>query len=84
MQIEGSKGIAGWYSKSDGSFVSTYYYKKYPGWVKKWNAKKLADKYKDTSCELLHDVSTYVFGKDDDRPPLRNEAISDRGRIGVR
>jgi hypothetical protein len=65
----GHTGKAFWYSKSDGSFVSsTYYYKKYPGWVKQWNAKKFADKYKDTSWELLHDVSTYVFGKDDDRP----------------
>jgi len=65
----GHTGKAFWYSKSNGSFVSsTYYYKEYPGWVKKWNAKKLADKYKDTSWELLHDVSTYVFGKDDDRP----------------
>ena len=65
----GHTGKAFWYSKSDGSFVSsTYYYKEYPGWIKQWNAKKLADKYKDTSWELLHDVSTYVFGKDDDRP----------------
>jgi len=65
----GHTGKAFWYSKSDGSFASsTYYYKEYPGWVKQWNAKKLADKYKDTSWELLHDISTYVFGKDDDRP----------------
>ena len=65
----GHTGKAFWYSKSDGSFVSsTYYYKEYPDWVKQWNAKKLADKYKDTSWELLYDVPTYVFGKDDDRP----------------
>jgi hypothetical protein len=65
----GHTGKAFWYSKSDGSFTSsTYYYQEHPGWVKQWNAKKLADKYKDTSWELLHDVSTYVFGKDDDRP----------------
>ncbi len=65
----GHTGKAFWYSKSDGSFVSsTYYYKEYPGWVKQWNATKFADKYKDTSWELLHDISTYMFGKDDDRP----------------
>jgi predicted AlkP superfamily pyrophosphatase or phosphodiesterase len=65
----GHTGKAFWYSKRDGSFVSsTYYYKEYPGWVKQWNAQKLADKYKDTSWKLMHDVSTYVFGKDDDRP----------------
>ncbi len=65
----GHTGKAFWYSKSDGSFVSsTYYYEKYPNWVQEWNARKFADKYKDTSWELLHDVSTYVFGEDDDRP----------------
>lgn len=65
----GHAGKAFWYSKSDGSFVSsTYYYKEYPDWVKQWNAQKLADTYKDTSWNLLHDISTYVFGKDDDRP----------------
>ena len=65
----GHTGKAFWYSKSDGSFTSsTYYYPEHPDWVKQWNAKKLADQYKDTSWELLHDVSTYVFGKDDDRP----------------
>ncbi|MFC1799166.1 alkaline phosphatase family protein [Thermodesulfobacteriota bacterium] len=65
----GHTGKAFWYSKSDGSFVSsTYYYKEYPGWIKQWNAKKLADKYKDTSWELLYDVPTYMFGKNDDRP----------------
>jgi len=65
----GHAGKAFWYSKSDGSFVSsTYYYPEYPDWVKQWNASKLADQYKDTSWDLLHDASTYVFCKDDDRP----------------
>ena len=65
----GHTGKAFWYSTSDGSFVtSNYYYREYPAWVKQWNAKKYADRYKDTSWELLSDVSTYVFGKDDDRP----------------
>ncbi|MFC1799776.1 alkaline phosphatase family protein [Candidatus Eisenbacteria bacterium] len=65
----GHAGKAFWYSKSDGSFISsTYYYEEYPGWVERWNAQKLADKYKDTSWDLLHDASTYFFGEDDDRP----------------
>jgi hypothetical protein len=65
----GHIGKAFWYSKSDGTFESsTYYYKEYPSWVEQWNAKKLADNYKDTSWELLHEGSTYVFGKNDDRP----------------
>jgi Type I phosphodiesterase / nucleotide pyrophosphatase len=65
----GHTGKAFWYSKSNGSFESsTYYYKDYPDWVKHWNDNKFADKYKDTKWELLDDASTYVFGKDDDRP----------------
>ena len=65
----GHTGKAFWYSKSDGSFeTSTYYYEEYPDWVNQWNAQKLADTYKDTSWELLHDGSTYLFGEDDDRP----------------
>ncbi|VVS91591.1 alkaline phosphatase family protein [Desulfoluna spongiiphila] len=65
----GHTGKAFWYSKGDGSFVSSsYYYKTYPDWVTKWNGEKHADTYKDKAWELLHDPSTYVFGKDDDRP----------------
>ena len=65
----GHAGKAFWFSKSNGAFVtSTYYYKDYPEWVKKWNAQKLADRYKETSWELMYDASTYMFGKMDDRP----------------
>ncbi len=65
----GHTGKAFWYSKSDGSFTSsTYYYEEHPDWVEEWNARKLADEYRSTSWELLHDASTYVFGEDDDRP----------------
>ena len=65
----GHTGKAFWYSSETGSFVtSTYYYKDYPAWVKKWTGKKLADNYKNKSWELLHGAETYVFGKDDDRP----------------
>ena len=65
----GHAGKAFWYSKKDGSFVSsTYYYKDYPSWVKLWNGKKVADRYKDTSWDLLYEASTYLFGQEDDRP----------------
>lgn len=65
----GHAGKAFWFSKSNGEFVtSTYYYKDYPEWVKKWNAQKLADRYKETSWELMYDASTYMFEKMDDRP----------------
>jgi predicted AlkP superfamily pyrophosphatase or phosphodiesterase len=65
----GHTGKAFWFSKRSGGFESsTYYYDNYPSWVKDWNARKLADKYKGTSWKLLHDISTYVFGEMDDRP----------------
>jgi predicted AlkP superfamily pyrophosphatase or phosphodiesterase len=65
----GHTGKAFWFSKRIGTFESsTYYYKNYPGWVKEWNNKKLSDKYKGTSWELLKNISTYVFGGMDDRP----------------
>ncbi|TDJ68696.1 MAG: alkaline phosphatase family protein, partial [Proteobacteria bacterium] len=43
------------------------YYNRIPQWVEDWNAGKPADKYAGTSWKLLHDQSTYLFGKTDDR-----------------
>jgi len=65
----GHAGKAFWYSRGDGTFVSsTYYYKQYPNWVKQWNAEKRADRYKGSSWKLLHEASAYTFGKNDKRP----------------
>ncbi len=65
----GHMGKAFWFSKSNGEFVtSTYYYEEYPDWVKQWNSRRLADRYKETSWELLHDGASYMFGEMDDRP----------------
>ena len=65
----GHAGKAFWFSRSSGQFVtSTYYYKDYPQWVKKWNADKPADRYKGKTWNLLHDRSTYVAKDIDDRP----------------
>ena len=73
----GHAGKAFWYSKSSGKFVtSTYYYDEYPQWVNKWNEAKPADQYRGKAWKLLHDRSTYLAGKMDDRvyeaslPPL--------------
>jgi predicted AlkP superfamily pyrophosphatase or phosphodiesterase len=65
----GHAGKAFWYSKSSGDFVtSTYYYDKYPEWMKAWNTRKPADSYRGKSWELLHDRSTYIAAEIDDRP----------------
>lgn len=65
----GYLGKAFWYSSTSGEFVtSTYYYRQYPEWVKKWNAAHYADRYQKTSWDLLHDRAGYIFANQDDRP----------------
>ncbi|MEN8133265.1 MAG: alkaline phosphatase family protein [Pseudomonadota bacterium] len=64
----GHRGKAYWYDKKTGEFItSRYYYDDYPAWVKKWNAAKHADRYRDQSWRLLHDRATYVYGHLDGR-----------------
>lgn len=68
ISMAGHTGKAFWFSKQRGEFItSKFYYDAYPQWVVDWNAKKLPQKYGDTSWELLHDQSTYLFGDADDR-----------------
>ena len=65
----GHAGKAFWYNNRGGDFVtSTYYYQDYPEWVKQWNARRPADRYKGKSWELLKDRSTYIAKDIDDRP----------------
>jgi predicted AlkP superfamily pyrophosphatase or phosphodiesterase len=68
VSLAGHAGKAFWFSKKGGEFVtSTYYYRQYPDWVNKWNARKPALAYADKSWELLHSASRYLFGNADDR-----------------
>ena len=68
VSLAGHAGKAFWFSKASGEFVtSNYYYDAYPQWVSNWNAAKLPQVYADTSWELTHDASTYLFGDADDR-----------------
>jgi arylsulfatase A-like enzyme len=69
VSFAGHAGKAFWFSKKVGEFVtSSFYYEEYPDWVKKWNAKKLSDQYKNTDWNLLNDQKTYIWGHADDRP----------------
>ncbi len=69
VSMAGHAGKAFWFSKKSGEFVtSTYYYDKYPTWVKQWNDRQLADTYADKTWELLQEKSTYLFGDADDSP----------------
>ncbi len=66
--MAGHTGKAFWFSKQSGEFItSSYYYDRYPAWVTDWNAQKPADRYADTSWNLMHKQSTYLFGEADDR-----------------
>ena len=69
VSMAGHTGKAFWFSKKSGEFItSRFYYERYPRWVADWNAGNPADKFAGASWKLLHDQSTYLFGKADDRP----------------
>lgn len=68
VSLAGHAGKAFWFSKASGEFVtSSYYYDRYPDWVKAWNARRPALAYAGTSWELTHGASRYLFGDADDR-----------------
>ncbi|MFV2058310.1 MAG: alkaline phosphatase family protein, partial [Thiohalomonadales bacterium] len=62
VSMAGHAGKAFWFSKASGGFVtSNYYYKRYPDWVKQWNARKPALAYAGKSWNLKHMPSKYLF-----------------------
>jgi predicted AlkP superfamily pyrophosphatase or phosphodiesterase len=80
ISMAGHTGKAFWFSKKSGEFItSKFYYDKYPKWVTNWNAQKLANKFAGKSWKLLHDKSTYMFGKKDNRP--YETALPGYGRV---
>jgi predicted AlkP superfamily pyrophosphatase or phosphodiesterase len=69
IPMAGHAGKAFWFSKATGGFISsTYYYDHYPDWVNNWNRKEKYLTYANKSWELSHDISTYIFGEEDDMP----------------
>lgn len=68
ISMAGHSGTAYWFSKAGGEFVtSTYYMDQYPDWVTAYNAKQPAQQFANTSWELLHEQSSYLFAETDDR-----------------
>ena len=68
ISMAGHAGTAYWFSKATGDFVtSTYYLDKYPDWVVEHNNLRPAQEFSNTSWNLLHDKSSYLFGDSDDR-----------------
>ncbi len=65
----GRLGKPFWYSKETGGFVSSiYYYKEYPDWVTRWNARKPAETYRSQVWTLKDDAAGYIHRSDDNRP----------------
>jgi len=65
----GHQGIAFWYSKSRGQFVtSSYYYQSYPQWVQAWNQKSLSDHFQGKQWALSREGGEYRKLAEDDRP----------------
>lgn len=68
VAMAGHVGKAFWYSTDTGDMVtSKYYYDDYPQWASDWNALRKAEKYADTSWQLLNEKSTYLLAEQDDR-----------------
>jgi predicted AlkP superfamily pyrophosphatase or phosphodiesterase len=68
VSMAGHAGKAFWFSKATGDFVtSRFYYDEYPQWVSSFNAAGHAQRYADTSWDLLLESSSYRFGDKDDQ-----------------
>lgn len=68
ISMAGHTGTAYWFSKASGKFVtSTYYMDQYPDWVIAFNAQQPAQQFANTSWDLMHDQSSYLFAEADDR-----------------
>lgn len=69
VSMAGHAGKAFWLSTNNGDFItSSFYYRAYPAWVTKWNARRLAAAYAGKSWRLLNRPSTYLLAAQDDRP----------------
>ena len=68
ISMAGHAGTAYWFSKSEGKFVtSTFYRDDYPGWIAEWEAKGIVASYGGQAWNLSRDLGDYMFGKSDDQ-----------------
>ncbi|NIM16085.1 MAG: hypothetical protein GTO45_29130 [Candidatus Aminicenantes bacterium] len=64
----GFLGKAFWYDRKTGQFITgPYYYKTPPQWLDEWNNLKKVDQYRNKKWELLKEISSYIYGRQDDR-----------------
>jgi predicted AlkP superfamily pyrophosphatase or phosphodiesterase len=69
IAMAGHAGDAYWFSKSEGRFVtSTFYRDAYPRWIEGWEAKGMVASYANRAWTLSGDIEDYAFGDRDDQP----------------
>lgn len=58
-----------WYDSRSGNFItSTFYMSNVPGWVEKFNARKLPDQYLSQEWKTIYPIEQYVESGADDTP----------------
>ena len=68
VSMAGHTGIAYWFSKASGEFVtSSYYLDRYPDWVNAFNSAGHPQHYAGTEWSLLNDRTSYLYGDADDK-----------------
>jgi predicted AlkP superfamily pyrophosphatase or phosphodiesterase len=68
ISFAGHSGQAYWFSKSEGRFVtSTFYRDDYPAWMSAWHDKGLVGSYAGTQWELMLPEENYRFAARDDQ-----------------
>ena len=69
IAFAGHAGQAYWFSKAEGRFVtSTFYRDDYPEWMDEWAAKGMVTSYANTDWELLLPRENYLFADYDNQP----------------
>ena len=69
IAMAGHAGQAYWFSKADGKFVTSSFYRKaYPAWVETWNGSRKVGSYAGGQWNLLQPREHYAFGDRDDQP----------------
>ncbi|MBV1887643.1 MAG: alkaline phosphatase family protein, partial [Parvibaculaceae bacterium] len=69
IAMAGHAGQAYWFSKSEGRFVtSTFYRDDYPTWISNWDSLGKVSSYGDQDWVLLHEQESYAFADRDDQP----------------
>ncbi|MDF2235758.1 alkaline phosphatase family protein [Albimonas sp. CAU 1670] len=69
IPFAGHAGQAYWFSKAEGRFVTSAFYRSdYPEWVQTWTRKDVVGSYADTDWTLMLPPETYAFADRDDQP----------------